>query len=231
MYVLSIIPARKGSKRIKNKNIKKLNGKELIFYTIKKSLECKLINRTIVTTNCYEIAELSKKYGADVPFLRPDEISDDMSTDIEFMIHCIDWLKNNNNPLPDFIVHLRPTHPIRDSKIIDDAIDIFIKNYDNYDSLRSISKNTVTPYKMYFINNKKLDAVVTDKRFKESFNMPFQSLPETYIGNAYVDIYKTSIIENNILNGNRIYPFITEKFIDLDTNKDWDKLEKLFKNM
>ncbi len=113
MKILAIIPARGGSKGLKNKNILPLLGHPLIAYSIKASLDSKRINRVIVSTDSKEIAVVAKQYGAEVPFMRPAEIAQDMSTDMEMFLHALGWLKKNEDYVPDIIVHLRPTSPVR----------------------------------------------------------------------------------------------------------------------
>ena len=113
MYVLALIPARGGSKGIKMKNIKEFKGKPLIYWSIKLALDCKVVNRVIVSTDNENIKRVAEECGADVPFLRPKEISGDLSTDYEFIKHCLDYLKENGEDEPDIIVQLRPTYPTR----------------------------------------------------------------------------------------------------------------------
>ena len=92
------------------------------------------------------------------------EKSQDLSTDYEFITHCTNWLKNNENYYPDIIVQLRPTQPCRKIETINECLDIFIKNYNEYDSLRSVVENEKSPYKMYTINNGSLVFGNEDKR-------------------------------------------------------------------
>ena len=127
MKIISIIPARSGSKRVKNKNIRKLMGLPLLAHTIIHSLNSKLISRTIVSTDSKKYARIAKKHGAEVPFLRPDDISGDRSTDLECFQHCVNFLKKKENYTPDIIVHLRVTYPIRENDIIDNCIKLFLK--------------------------------------------------------------------------------------------------------
>ena len=156
MKILALIPARGGSKGIKNKNIKLFKEKPLIYWSINIAKKCKYINRIICSTDSEVIASIAKQSGAEVPFLRPKEISDDLSTDLEFTEHCLNYLKEKENYKPDIIVHLRPTYPTRKLKILNETIDIFIKNINNYDSLRTVIKFEKSPFKMYTVNNNKL---------------------------------------------------------------------------
>ena len=127
MRIISIIPARSGSKRVKDKNIRKLMGIPLMAHTIKHSLKSKLIQRTLVSTDSNKYAKIAIKYGAEVPFLRPKNISKDKSTDLQCFKHCLKYLKSKENFVPDIIVHLRATYPIRENNIIDNCIKLFLK--------------------------------------------------------------------------------------------------------
>ena len=111
--IMCLILARGGSKRIPHKNIKKLVGKPLIAYTIECAKRSKYINRIIVSTDDKVIAKVAKEYGAEVPFYRPDEISQDDSTELDSFKHALSWLKENENYEPDLIVKLFATAPFR----------------------------------------------------------------------------------------------------------------------
>lgn len=127
MKVLAIIPARKGSKGIKNKNIQLLNGHPLIAYSICAAVKSKNINKIICSTDSKKIAKIARKYGAETPFIRPKKYAADFSSDLEVFKHCLNWLKKNENYTPDFIVHLRPTSPIRFLKDISKGLEIIYK--------------------------------------------------------------------------------------------------------
>lgn len=231
MYILAIIPARGGSKSIPRKNIKDFCGYPLIYWSIKQAKESKHITRIIVSTDDEEIKEISLKYGAEVPFLRPKSISDDLSTDYEFMEHCLTWLsKNENNQLPDLIVQLRPTYPTRKVSKIDECIEIMINNL-NYDSLRSVIAFDKSPYKMYRVINNALKPLFEEcDQLNEPYNRCRQELPQTYLHNGYIDIIKTdTIIQKKSITGYPIYPYIMnkEEYHDIDTINDWNNAEKI----
>ena len=225
MYVLALIPARGGSKGVKMKNIKKFRNKELIYWSISLAKESKYINRIIVSTDNEDIKEVALKYGADVPFLRPSEISGDLSNDYQFIKHCLDFLKETNQKIPDIIIQLRPTYPTRSLKILNETIDIFINNYENYDSLRTVYKLDKSPYKMYRIQNNVLTPLFKEvDGIKEPYNECRQILPETYIHNGYIDIIKSDIVHKNSITGDKfIHIWINE--YSIDTIEDWKKAE------
>lgn len=223
MKILCIIPARSGSKGIKNKNIIDFNGKPLIAWSIEQAQKCYYNMKIIVSTDSQEYADIALKYGADVPFLRPPEISDDLSTDFEFIKHCVDWLKKNENYTCDIILQLRPTSPTRDIEDINKALDIFIKNRDKYDSLRSIIPFEKSPFKMYSVIDNTLIPLFNEiNNIKEPYNQPRQILPQCYLHNGYIDIINTSLLYHNTISGKKILPFIMNKKnnIDIDINTD-----------
>ena len=235
MKIVCIIPARSGSKGIKHKNIKNFKNRPLLAWSIEQAIQCNYNMRIIVSTDSEEYKNIALKYGAEVPFLRPSEISKDNSTDIEFINHAIHWLKKNENYQPDIILQLRPTQPLRKIEDIDKCLKIFIDNYDKYDSLRSVVEFEKSPFKMYTINSDKTylqPLFKSIKNMNEPYNQCRQYLPKTYLHNGYIDIIKTSILEGNTISGDRIYPYIMNKddTIDIDTIEDWEKASHLVIN-
>lgn len=226
--VYSIIPARSGSKGIVDKNIKSLFGYPLMAYSIVISLHCKNINRTILSTDSLDYANIGKTYGADIPFLRPKEISGDLSTDYEFMEHAIKWLDQNENILPEFIVHLRPTCPFRKVAIVENAVD-YIKENDYASSLLSVFEpmDILTPYKWLKIEDGLLKSIIFDH--VDDANLPRQLYPHAYIRTVYVDIISVkSIITTGSLYGDQVLPFFTERGLDIDTLDTFNTAKKDF---
>ncbi len=153
MKILTIIPARGGSKGIRLKNLAKINGVPLVAFSIEHSLASKLINRTIVSTDNEEIAKVSEKYGAEIPIFRSKELAGDDVLDFPVFEHMLTYLKKEENYEPDIIVHLRPTSPYRKPKWIDSAINLLIEN-SSADSVRSVSEPSQHPYRIFEIKNK-----------------------------------------------------------------------------
>ena len=238
MLILCLIPARSNSKGIPHKNIKLLNNKPLLAYSIEQALQSKYYKnnkmRVVLTTDSEHYASIGKKYGAEVPILRPDEISGDLSTDFEFTEHMVNYLNNNENYKPDVILQLRPTQPLRKIEDIDNCLDIFIENYENYDSLRTVVPFNKSPFKMYKITDNLLipllpNLEIDNEAIIEPFNQCRQLLPECYLHNGYIDILKPYLIPTKKISGNRIYPYIMDEkdTIDIDYIEDWNKCEKL----
>ena len=148
MQIIGLIPARSGSKGLVNKNIINFNGKPLIAHSIQSSNESSYINRTIVSTDSQEYAAIAVKYNAEIPFIRPKELSGDFVQDSEVFIHLIETMQLNKN---DIVVQLRPTNPIREKGLIDKVIAKMIKN--KLPSIRTLSSSKFSPYKMVTINS------------------------------------------------------------------------------
>ena len=220
MNIITIIPARKGSKSIKNKNIINYKGKPLIYHSIKTALKSKLINTVVVSTDSKKYQSMVIKFGASAPFLRPNKYSNDNSSDRDFIIHASKFLISKNN-YPDLIVLLRPTTPNRDIKIVNKGIKLFIKNFKKYDSMRSVSKFNQPPQKLFMIKNKTLKGFF-DKQLKgEYHSRPRQKYTQTYLPNGYIDILKPSFFLNNKNKlWGKIQPFLTNETLDIDSQSD-----------
>jgi len=226
--IFALIPARSGSKGIIDKNIKDYKGIPLIAHSIKLAKECKWISAVYVSTDSIEYQNIACKYGALVCGLRPKNISDDLSPDIDCFKHFLLWLQNENIEIPDIIIHLRPTYPNRSLELLNDCIIKFLTDYEKYDSLRTVVKIKNTPYKMYFIKDKYLIPFMDDGRFKEPFNQARQYFPNTYLHNGCIDIVKTKVIkESNLLSGRDILPYI----MDEDEINDIDDINDFFNSL
>ena len=221
--ILCIIPARSGSKGITNKNIMDYKGKSLLAWSIEQAQKCKYNMKIIVSTDSQEYADIAIKYGAEVPFLRPSNISDDLSTDFEFINHCVNWLKTNENYTCDIILQLRPTSPTRKIEDINKALELFIENRDKFDSLRSVIPFEKSPFKMYTLNDNKLIPLFYEiNNIQEPYNQPRQILPQCYLHNGYIDILNTSLLNENTISGKNILPFIMDNNNDLDIDFIYD---------
>lgn len=221
MSTISIIPARGGSKGIPGKNIAPLLGHPLIAYSIAASLASHKISRTIVSTDSEEIAEIARRYGAEVPFLRPAEFSTDMSTDRDFLLHAIAWLGEHEKVKPEYIVHLRPTTPLREPEVIDNAVRLI---YDNSSatSLRSAHVASKTPYKWFEMDaSGYFKGIRPDDLRPEYYNLPRQSFPPVYDPNGYVDVLRVSqLLGSPSVHGEAILGFVTPFCHELDSPED-----------
>jgi len=146
LKILAVLGARSGSKGLKNKNIKILNKIPLFAHIILKAKKSKLINRMIVSTDSKNYAKIAKKYGAEVPFLRPKNFSGDKSDELDFIKHLLNYLQKEENYYPDIIVRLLATTPFQTTQDIDNSISSLMKN-SNADSCSVISKANQHPEK------------------------------------------------------------------------------------
>lgn len=225
--IFAIIPARGGSKGVPKKNIKPLGGYPLIAFSVAAAKLCTEIERAIVSTDSPEIAEIAKSYGAEVPFLRPPELAQDDSPDIDFVRHVLEWLGTNEGSVPDFLVQLRPTTPLRDPALIDSAIRT-IKANAEATSLRSAHELQEPVQKMMGIRNGFLLGLFPDDPRPEYYNLPRQAFPPSYHPNGYVDIIRTDLLRrSNNLHGPRILAFITPVAVEVDRPEDFEYLEYL----
>jgi len=229
--VLAIIPARSGSKRVVNKNILLFNGKPLLAHSIEHALASKRITRVIVSTDSEEYAEIARKYGAETPFIRPPELAGDTSLDINVFTHTLKFLQRSECKTPEICVHLRPTHPVRDPKDIDRAVEMLYENRTLH-SVRSVSKAKQTPYKMWLINENDNLIPVVNSNIIDAYNMPEQSLPVVWMQNANIDAVRSDVIlEMHSMTGKSIAPLIQDIHFDIDSESDFLQAEMFIKSI
>ncbi len=220
---MAIIPARSGSKGVPDKNIHHLNGIPLMAYSIVAALKSSLIDRVVVSTDSEDYAKIALSYGAEVPYIRPANISGDMSSDIQFFLHAIEMFKRIDGVVPTYFVHLRPTTPFRNPIVIDNAIKDFICS--NYTALRSVHKMSESAYKNFEID-KGILRMLNGESNIETANMARQHFPQTYNANGYVDIVRSALIEKEgLMHGNHVQPYITDISYEIDDFDDLMYLE------
>ncbi len=195
--LLTIVPARGGSKSIPRKNIKELAGKPLIGWVLEAVRDAGNTGRVIVSTDDQEIADVAKSFGAEVPFLRPGEISQDLSTDLEFVHHALNFFEKEEQWVPKAVARFSPVTPLVPPSVIRDSIDLLYANPDIH-SVRPISRLSHHPYKAWKIDGEFMvpafSKEVTD--FDEPYNLPRQLFPEMYAhlgaaGVAWTDTFRT----------------------------------------
>ena len=222
--IVALIPARSGSKGVPNKNINLLNGEPVLTYSIMAALKSKLVDRVIVSTDSKEYATIAKNYGAEVPFLRPSDISRDNATDLQFFNHAINWFKKNENDVPEYFVHLRPTTPLRYPDIIDKAIIAFRDS--KFSALRSCHMMPESSYKTFEIEDRKLKGLCDYGFNIEGLNFGRQTYPRTYECNGYVDIIRSDLIQSKgMVHGDSVLAYITDMTYEIDEPSDMELLE------
>jgi CMP-N,N'-diacetyllegionaminic acid synthase len=223
--VVALIGARAGSKGVPHKNIKLLGGHTLLAWSIAACLRSPVIDRVIVSTDSADYAALAKQLGAEAPFLRPEAISGDRSTDYDFIIHALDWLAAEGGE-PDYLVHIRPTTPLRDPQLLDDAVKAFIAA-SQATALRSVHEMSESAYKTFELaEGGQLKRLGADNTELDAANNARQQFPSTYQANGYVDVLSSAFIrKSGLMHGNHVVPFITPSVVEVDTLDDFDYLE------
>lgn len=225
---LILIPARSGSKGIKNKNIIKVGGKPLIEYTITFANSLKLDTEVVVSTDSKKIANISKKAGASCPTLRPKKISSDLIGDMPVVRHALIEREKSSLKRFDYVIMLQPTSPIRFKNQIYKAISHISKN--NFDSLIAISlvDKKYHPYKQFGVISNKIQPF-SEKSIKI---VARQQLSNSYIRNGIVYIFSRSFALNStsVYSSNSGYIIINEPFVNIDTPKDLLEFEKYLKS-
>jgi len=225
--VVAVIPAREGSKGVPKKNIKLLGEYPLIAYSIAAARLSKEIGRVVVSTDSLEIADIAKQFGAEVPFLRPRDLAQDNSTNMDFIRHTLDWFNNHEGSQPDILVQLLPTTPLREPEVVDSAIRTFLAN-DAATSLRTVHELPEPPQKMMGMEGEFLVGLFPDDPRPEYYNLNRQAFPAAYHPNSYVDIFNTSYVNHSgELFGDRILAFITDVAVEVDQPAELAYLEYL----
>lgn len=233
LLIHALIPARGGSKTIPRKNVKMYKDKPLLVHSIDIAKKCPFISRIVISTDCEEIKKVAMENGAEVPFIRPSDISGDFSTDLECFQHYLLWLTYAKQDIPDIIVHLRPTYPERCITDVNKMIKTFLKVRNQYDCLRTVIPIDKSPFKMYTLSEHTLQPLFTSYgNMKEPYNHVRQVLPQCYLHNGYIDIVNTKTIsELKSMTGHKIYPYVMKLHndLDIDTYQDWEKSKAFVK--
>jgi N-acylneuraminate cytidylyltransferase len=237
--VLALIPARSGSKGIPNKNIMELAGKPILAYSIEHAQQAKSVTRIVVSTDDPEIAQVAREYGAEVPFLRPCEIAQDKSRDIETFSHALRWLLAHEGYSPQLVVHLRPTMPLRKTGDIDRAVEL-LQAYPEADSIRSVSAAKQSIYKMWGMGvNGFMEPAYNDdfahtvlmaklgtthgkpayvRYHGEQHSVPRQQLRQFLHQNGYIDVMRSGTLrKGKRMAGDCVLPFLVHhRLYELD---------------
>jgi N-acylneuraminate cytidylyltransferase len=228
--VLAIIPARGGSKGIPRKNLVQFRGEPLIVHSIRHALAARSVTRTIVSTDDLEIAEVARRAGAEVPFLRPSALAEDHVLDLPVFAHMLDELKAREGYEPELVVHLRPTTPHRLSHWIDDAI-AALSAEPRADSLRSVSLVEQHPYRMFTRGEDGILAPIMAHEHATPYLLRRQELPPIYYYNCVLDVTRPRTIrEQSSMTGQQMLSFVlpAEEVIDIDRPIDLRVAEFLF---
>jgi len=221
---IAIIPARGGSKRIPNKNIKDFLGKPIIAYSIETALLSRLFDKVIVSTDSEEIATVAKKYGAEVPFIRPCEISDDFATTADVIKHSLDWAINNIGKIK-YACCIYATAPFVQVKYLKEGHHVLAEK--DVSSVFSVTSFSFSIFRALKIQKNRLEMFWPEHEKTRS-----QDLPEAYhdAGQFYwLNISK--FLENPKMYYSDSMPVILPRYLvqDIDTLQDWQRAEMMYK--
>ncbi|MCE9613236.1 MAG: acylneuraminate cytidylyltransferase family protein [Lentisphaerae bacterium] len=227
MQILALIPARSGSKSIVDKNVRLIAGKPLLAWSIEQARASRLVTRVLVSTDSDRYADLARQFGAETPFRRPAAIAGDLSTDLETFAHALAWLDAHEGYRPDICLHLRPTHPVRRHGVIDDVLQVLIRD-PALDAVRTVAEVLHPPYKMWRRDDAgRLQPLLDLPGIAEPWNEPRQRLPKTYLHTGNVDAVRTSVItQKHSMSGTAIFGFLEPESFDIDTDEEFHRAEQ-----
>lgn len=232
--VLAVIGARSGSKSIPYKNIYPLGGKPLMAWVIETAKQSRYISRLVVSTDSEEFAKIANLYGAQTPFLRPKEISDDNADDISYLTHATKWLEENEKWQADIILRLPPTTPFCKTESIDSCIELLL-NDPSATSARTIKPAPKHPYKLWRVENDELKPFILKEvtGLKEPSNAPRQSFPPAFAHVDVIAVRYSTLIHEGLLTGRRVRFHMLGKddAIDIDTLNDLSFAEMLIRKL
>lgn len=223
MKILGLITARGGSKGIPRKNVKLLAGKPLIAYAIDAAKESRVFDRIIVSTDDVEIAEVAKQYGADVPFMRPEELAQDVTPTLPVLVHAVEVLKKDGYA-PDAVMLLQPTAPLRRPEHIRESVALFIKS--GADSVVSVSEvpGHHNPHWQFNLDSEQRISIFTGEAFKDIVKRR-QELPKTYTRNGAIYLFKTGLLFGSAPSfyGNDVRAFVMDAkdSVNIDSLEDF----------
>ena len=230
--IIALIPARQGSERLKNKNIKNFFSHPLLAYAIQLAIKSKLFKKVVVSTDSLKYAKIAKYYGAEVLNLRPKKLSSSKSPDYDWVHYTIDLYKKKKINFEYFFI-LRPTNPFRSSNTIRAAWKKF-NEHKNCESLRAVSLVKEHPGKMWKVKKNFIFPLIKKKILNQPmYNSQYKSLPAIYVQNASLEISKTSVLNKyKTITGKKIIPYFNSKFESYDINYplDFEFAEYLIKN-
>ncbi len=224
--ILAVIPARSGSKRLPNKNMLKLGGKPLIWWSIRAGLGSRFIDTVMVSTDGKKIADAALSFGAEVPFIRPAQLSRDKSSSYEVIEHAVNFYKNNLGREFDVIILLQPTSPLRTAKHIDEAIDLFFEKKAN-----AVVSVCETECPLSWCN-----VLPTDRSMDGFLKKPGKKVgteAKAYRINGAVYICKTDVLleEKSFFPAKKTFAYVMDRKVsaDIDTKSDFEAASLLIR--
>ena len=235
MRILGVVLARGGSKSIPRKNIKALGGKPLIAWTIQAAKASGVLDRLILTTDDQEIAAVGREWGIEAPFMRPAELAQDTTPTLPVLQHAAAWLKERESYVPDAILLLQPTAPLRRAEHIREAIELFTSS--NADSVVSVVEipGHLSPYWAVVERDDGWAELFIGKPIRERIPRRQEFPRKTYAHNGAIYLFRTNLlfVDPPSLYGDRVklYPMAGRDSINIDSPEDWEAAERAVENL
>lgn len=223
--VLAIVPARGGSKGLPRKNVLPLGGHPLVAWSVAAGLQAASVHRVICSTDDPEIADVARRYGAEVPFMRPSELAADDTLDLPVFQHAIDWLERHEGWRADVVVQLRPTSPLRFPGQVDAAVQLLLGTPDAT-SVRTVIPAPANPYKMWLLPGPGeapwMQGLLEVPGCDEPWNQPRQKLPQAWWQTGTIDVVRAEVLRAGLMSGARVLPLQVDprQAIDIDGPAD-----------
>jgi CMP-N,N'-diacetyllegionaminic acid synthase len=223
---IALIPARSGSERVRDKNVRPLRGHPLLAYAIAAARQAGIFDRIVCSTDSGKIAEVAQRYGADVPFLRPQEIATSTSPDIEWISHALDHLDDHY----DLFAIVRATNPFRGPDVLRRGLEQLLATPEA-DSIRAVELVKQHPGKMWLLEGKTMRPLLDQSQLETAWHAgQYQALPEIYVQNSALEIAWTRVVsQTGTREGRVVAPYLTRGYegFNIDDEEDWERARRL----
>jgi N-acylneuraminate cytidylyltransferase len=224
--VVALIPARSGSERVPEKNIRPLAGHPLLAYAIAAAKQAGIFDRIVCSTDSGKIAEVAQRYGADIPFLRPQALATSTSPDIEWIRHALDQLDEHY----DLFAIVRATNPFRGPDVLRRGLEQLLGTPEA-DSIRGVERVKQHPGKMWVLEGSTMRPLLDQSHLDVAWHAgQYQALPEVYVQNSALEIAWTRVVsQTGTREGRVVAPFLTSghEGFNIDDEEDWDSARRL----
>ena len=224
--IIALIPARSGSERVPGKNIRPLAGHPLIAYAIATARQAGIFERVVCSTDSTEIADVAQRYGAEVPFLRPDEYATATSPDIEWLSYTLGRLEEDY----DLFALVRATNPFRGPDALRRGLEQLLATPEA-DSIRAVELVKQHPGKMWVVEGKTMRPLLDQSHLDVAWHAgQYQALPKVYVQNSALEIAWTRVVSQTATReGKVVAPFLTQGYegFNIDDEEDWERARRL----
>ena len=223
---IALIPARSGSERVPDKNVRLLAGHPLLAYAIASARKAGIFDRIVCSTDSGKIAEVAQRYGADIPFLRPTELATSTSPDIEWITHTLTQLDEHY----DLFAIVRATNPFRGPEVLQRGLQQLLATPEA-DSIRAVELVKQHPGKMWVLEGKTMRPLLDQSQLESAWHAgQYQALPEIYVQNSALEIAWTRVVsQTGTREGRVVAPYLTRGYegFNIDDEDDWDRARRL----